>query len=91
MAALLLGAGLAAAAYARTRVTEAVVIEPQAVVRYGPLDESQVAFQLRDGSEVIVLDAKVIAVGDRKQTWLEVREAAGRAGWIKRDQVVILE
>ena len=42
-------------------------------------------------TEVIVLDAKIIAVGDRKQTWLEVREAAGRAGWIKRDQVVILE
>jgi tetratricopeptide (TPR) repeat protein len=60
----------------------AVVVVPEAVVRYGPLDESQSAFQLRDGAEIVVLDEK----GD----WLEVRDAARRDGWLKRDQVVVL-
>ena len=60
----------------------AVIIVPEAVVRYGPLEESQSAFQLRDGAEVIVLDEK----GD----WLEVRDSARREGWLRRGQVTLL-
>lgn len=80
--AVCLGAALRQQAAART----AVVVVPSAVVRHGPLDESQVAYQLRDGSEVTVLDEK--AVSDR-EVWLQVRDEAGRRGWLKRDQVLL--
>jgi SH3-like domain-containing protein len=60
----------------------AVIVVPEAVVRYGPLEESQSAFQLRDGAEVVVLDEK----GD----WLEVRDSARREGWLRRGQVMLL-
>lgn len=88
---LLLAGCLAAAAYQHSRVTPAIVIVAQAVVRYGPLDESNVFYQLRDGSEVIVVDEKELAVGDKKQSWLQVQDATGRTGWLKRDQVVLLK
>lgn len=78
-AALLLAAGLGAAASANFSDRPAVVVAREAVVRFGPLEESQMARQLPDGSEVLVLDEKEI--------WLEIRDAAGRSGWVRRDQV----
>ncbi len=88
LATLALGGCLAAAAYDQAGVVDAVVVVPDAVVRYGPLEESHVSYQLRDGSEVVVLDEKQF--GD-KQTWLQVRDAGRRIGWLKRDQVVVLK
>jgi tetratricopeptide (TPR) repeat protein len=41
----------------------AVVIAPEAVVRQGPLDESQTAFTVHDGAE--------LQVTDRKDEWLQ--------------------
>jgi hypothetical protein len=79
-----LGVALREASVAR----DAVVIVPTAVVRRGPLDESQVFYQLRDGSEVTVLDEKP---GTAKDSWLQVRDEARRIGWLKRDQVVLLQ
>jgi tetratricopeptide (TPR) repeat protein len=89
-AALLLAGCLVAAIYEQSRVTEAVVVAPGAVVRYGPLEESQVRFQLRDGSEIVVLDEKDLLVGDKKQSWLQVQDSVRGIGWLKRDQVVLL-
>jgi tetratricopeptide (TPR) repeat protein len=60
----------------------AVVVAREAVVRFGPLDESQTAFQLRDGVELDVTAEK----GD----WLQIRDAEKRAGWIRRDEVALL-
>lgn len=57
----------------------AVVIADEAVARYGPLDESQSAFVLRDGAEVIILDVK--------GGWLQVGDARNRTGWMKQEQV----
>ncbi|HKQ39795.1 MAG TPA: hypothetical protein VJ063_17080, partial [Verrucomicrobiae bacterium] len=65
----------------------AVVIVPNTVVRYGPLEESQVFYQLRDGSELEVLDEKKTA---ENQSWLMVQDAARRTGWLKRNEVVVL-
>jgi hypothetical protein len=90
VAALVLAGCLTAATYEQSRVTEAVVVVPEAVVRHGPLEESQVKFQLRDGSEIIVLDEKELMVGDKTQSWLQVQDGARGIGWLKRDQVIVL-
>jgi tetratricopeptide (TPR) repeat protein len=81
-------AGLAV--YDRTGVHKAVVVVPQAVVRYGPLEDSRVYYQLRDGAEILVLDEKR---SGQSESWLQVRDpahAGRRVGWLKRDQVVLL-
>ena len=58
----------------------AIVTAREAVVRNGPLDESQIAFRAGDGAELSVLDSK----GD----WLQVGDGR-RVGWVKRDAVLI--
>jgi tetratricopeptide (TPR) repeat protein len=85
--ALLLCACLGAALYAQAGARSAVVVVPNAVVRRGPLEESQVFYQLRDGSEVTVLDEKRAS---DKESWLQVRDESRRVGWLKRDQVLTL-
>jgi len=60
----------------------AVVKVREAVVRYGPLDDSQSAFTLRDGAEVVITDSK----GD----WWQVRDGQERTGWVKAEAVVRL-
>lgn len=62
----------------------AVVVVQETLVRYGPLEESQVHYPLRDGSEVTVLDRKG---GD--QTWLQVRDDQAREGWLKAGEVIM--
>jgi hypothetical protein len=71
---------LALAAEERLGEQSAVVIAAEAVVRLGPLEESQSAFTVRDGSELMVLDHK----GD----WLEVSDAAKHIGWLPQKEVV---
>jgi len=90
IATLALAGCLAASTYAHFRVKEAVVIATNAVVRYGPLEESKVYYQLRDGSEVTVLDEQDLTIGDKKQSWLQVEDASRRVGWVQRDQVILL-
>ena len=80
--------GCAAAAVTQWSQAEAVVSVPEAIVRSGPLDEAKVLHQLRDGVELTLLDKKDVLSGNQKQTWIQVRDAAGRAGWLKSDQVV---
>ena len=65
----------------------AVVIVPEAIVRNGPLKDAEVLHQLRDGVELTLLDKMDLGSGDQKQTWIQVRDEAGRAGWLKSDQV----
>lgn len=79
----------ALAAHALARRVSAVVIVPQGIVRYGPVEESQVHYQLRDGSEVVVLDRKESLPG--QPAWLQVQDATRRSGWIKDDQVLLLQ
>ena len=78
---LLCGAGLASAV-ADQSAGEAVVVAREVTVRFGPLDESQAAFQLRDGAE--------ITVADEKSDWLQVRDAEKRIGWMRRDQAIVV-
>ncbi len=60
----------------------AIVTAREAVVRNGPLDESQIAFRAADGAELSVLDSK--------DEWLQVSDGR-RVGWMKRDAVLIFE
>jgi tetratricopeptide (TPR) repeat protein len=67
---------------ARFRTEAAVIVVTEAVVRYGPLDESQSFYTLHDGGEVIVLN--------HLNDWLQVQDAAQRIGWVQLKQVAIL-
>jgi tetratricopeptide (TPR) repeat protein len=62
-------------------VRVAVVIVPEATVRNGPLDESPLAFNARDGAELRILD--------QKDEWLQVSTDNKRLGWIKRGEVIL--
>ncbi len=79
--ALLTGAGLLASLHDH-RSGEAVVVAREVTARFGPLDESQAAFQLRDGAEAQVLDAKGV--------WVQVRDAERRIGWVRLGEVIVL-
>lgn len=86
-ASVMFAALLAAAVYYDRTRDSAVVVVPNTVVRYGPLEDSKVFYQLRDGSELEVLDEKKTA---ENQSWLMVQDAARRTGWLKRNEVVVL-
>lgn len=77
------GAGAALAWQGTHRDIVAAVTAKEAVVRYGPLDDSHSAFTLRDGAEVVITDAK----GD----WWQVRDGQERTGWLKAESVVRLD
>lgn len=87
---LILAGCLGGAARLQLQQRSAVVIVPEAIARTGPLEEAKVLHHFRDGAELGVEDDKEVTVGDRRQVWLFARDAAGRAGWLKRDQVVLL-
>jgi tetratricopeptide (TPR) repeat protein len=82
---------VAAAASFGLRANSAVVIVPEAIVRTGPLEEARMLHQFRDGVEVEILDRKELNVGDHSQAWLQVRDSANRTGWLKEDQVIVLQ
>jgi tetratricopeptide (TPR) repeat protein len=76
--------GCAAAAFLNQRSDRlAIVVTTDAVAHNGPLDQSPNAFTLHDGAELAVLD--------RKDEWLQVEVDAGRSGWIRKDQVILLD
>ena len=56
-----------------------IVLEPEAVVRRGPLEESQSAFTAHDGAEMVVLG--------RDGDWLQVSDAAHHIGWLQQKDV----
>jgi tetratricopeptide (TPR) repeat protein len=58
-----------------------VVTVPQAAVRHGPLEESQVAFTVNDGAELRLLD--------RKDGWYQVTTGDNRLGWLKKESVIL--
>ena len=73
---------LLAVAWKQAKHPRAVVIVREAVVRYGPLNESQGAFTARDGAE--------LTVRDQKGPWLWVTDASGKFGWVRQEQVHLL-
>lgn len=59
----------------------AIVVQKEVGARQAPYDVSKVVWSLVDGAEAHV-------IGENKD-WLEIRDERGRAGWVKRDQVLI--
>jgi tetratricopeptide (TPR) repeat protein len=79
---LLLGGCLAIRVNHDILVTSAIVVVGEADVRNGPLDESQSIFKVRDGVELDVID--------KKDGWLQVVDSSERTGWLRQDQVMVL-
>jgi len=75
--------GLGASTLCTRPAADAVIISPTAAVRYGPFDESQSNFSLKDGNEVLILDSK--------SDWLQIRDLTGRAGWLRKTQLQIVD
>ena len=73
---------LSCIAWSQQTRREAVLIVAEAIVRYGPLEESQAAHTLTDGVEVRVLD--------EQEGWVRVADADGREGWLPTAQVASL-
>jgi tetratricopeptide (TPR) repeat protein len=82
LAVLLLGISLGAVLVNTCFTTFAIVVVGEADVRNGPLDESASAFKVRDGAELTVLD--------RKDDWLQILDSGQRVGWLRQNQVLIL-
>lgn len=62
------------ATYQRANRTVVVTATGNTPVRFGPLEESQASFTVREGNELRILGAK----GD----WIQVSDAGSRVGWI---------
>ncbi|MBC8096924.1 MAG: tetratricopeptide repeat protein [Akkermansiaceae bacterium] len=58
----------------------AIVTTRDAVVRNGPLEESQSTFTVHDGAELKLLD--------QKNDWVQIG-VGDRIGWLKREQVIV--
>jgi tetratricopeptide (TPR) repeat protein len=79
LAALATSAGLSARLWSERRAPIATIIASEAIVRHGPLAESQTAFTLHDGAEVKILDLK--------DEWVQVTTDPRRIGWLTRDNL----
>jgi tetratricopeptide (TPR) repeat protein len=60
----------------------AVVIQPEAEVRYGPVYESRIHFTVPDGTELRAVE--------HLNDWVQVTDATGRTGWARRTDIVLL-
>ena len=82
LALVILGAAVAIAANDRLSHPQGVVTAREAVIRFGPLEESQSAYTLRGGAEFSVID--------QKDDWIEIMDRSKRTGWLLRKQAVML-
>ncbi len=80
--AALLTVCLGVESYNRFAAKSVIVAEREAVVHFGPWNESPNHFTVRDGMELTVLDTK----GE----WVQIADSAKRIGWLRRDQVLVL-
>jgi tetratricopeptide (TPR) repeat protein len=82
LAFLVLASCLGLAVNQRLLEKSSVVIVPEAVARRGPLPESQSAFTLHDGAELLVLGTD----GD----WLQVSDGAKHIGWLAQKDAALI-
>jgi tetratricopeptide (TPR) repeat protein len=80
--AALLALCLGLASHNRFSVETVIVAAPETVVHYGPWNNSQNYFTVRDGMELTLLDSK--------DEWVQVSDSAKRIGWLRRDQVLFI-
>lgn len=71
---------ISAAKFVETGVVrDAIVIVREAEVRYGPSESDHVAFRLKGGLKVFVVD--------KREGWSRVILTNGEGGWMKNDQI----
>jgi tetratricopeptide (TPR) repeat protein len=58
----------------------AIVVVPEAIVRFGPFEESRLHYTLPNGAE--------IHVRDQLDNWFQIVDSSGRIGWLQEDQIV---
>ena len=80
--AALLALCLGQESYNRFAIKSVIVAAREAVVRYGPWNESPNHFTVRDGAELTALDSK--------DEWVQITDRDNRIGWLRRDQVLFL-
>jgi tetratricopeptide (TPR) repeat protein len=80
--ALFFGAWYAQGLIAHATERKVVVIVPTTAVRFGPLEESQISFNVRDGNELKLLG--------KKDRWLQVADTSNRSGWIPESEILRL-
>lgn len=80
LALALAGIGLASHLWANGGT--AIVSTPEAAVRFGPLEESQSQFTLRDGAELKLLSTR--------EEWMEVEDRSGKRGWVAASDVRLI-
>ena len=80
--AIAFGAWYAQGLIERATDRKIVVTAPTAVVRFGPLEESQVSFNVRDGV--------VLQLIGKKDKWIQVADASNRSGWVLEDETLRL-
>lgn len=71
----------AAAAFSRARLEgreQAVILAPEAKVRYGPSEKDVVAFVIHEGA--------LVEIGDERGDWCQVSLPDGKAGWVRKEQ-----
>jgi tetratricopeptide (TPR) repeat protein len=76
---VLFGLGLAMRLQVWFSFIPAVVTVKEAAVRYGPLDDSRIFYQLNDGMEVEVVD--------QQKDWVQIKDSSRRIGWLRADQL----
>jgi tetratricopeptide (TPR) repeat protein len=72
---------LGGAVYFQQMQRVAIVAQKDVQARLAPYDVSKPVWSLPEGAEVRVMS--------ENQEWLEIRDDRGRAGWLKRDQVLL--
>lgn len=80
--AIFFGAWYAQGLIERVTDRQVVVVAPTGIARFGPIEESQVSFNVRDGN--------VLSLLGTKDGWLQVADASNRSGWIQQSEVIRL-
>jgi tetratricopeptide (TPR) repeat protein len=78
---ILVCGGCTYAAWSSESTKIAIVVAKDASLHNGPLEEAPTTVTVHDGAELTVLDTK--------NEWLQVRVDNQRAGWIKREQMIV--
>lgn len=63
-------------------VREAIVLKPQAAVRYGPSYKDQTAFKLAEGMKVLLQR--------KSDTWRQISLPSGETGWIPEEDLEVV-
>lgn len=69
-------------AYSYYRVPRAVILKPEVSVRYGPQPTDAVAFDLHEGTEIMVIR--------RQKDWAQISLPDGKSGWLPADSLEII-